>query len=57
MKTISHLSQYLAKLFLELQTFWRKVVEKIKTHISRSVSENRAVCEMSQNMAQPENHK
>ena len=33
MNTLSHLWQYLAKLFLEWEMFYTKIVEKIKTHI------------------------
>jgi hypothetical protein len=38
MKTFSHFLQYLAKFFLEWEMFQTKVVEKIKTHILRSVT-------------------
>ena len=38
MKTFSHLWQYLAEFFLEWEIFRIKVVEKIKTHISCSVT-------------------
>jgi hypothetical protein len=45
MKTFSHLCQYLAKLFLEWEIFWPKVVEKIKIHFTFSnvLFENRAI--------------
>ena len=44
MKTNMHLWSYLAELFLELEMFQTKVVEKLKIHILCSVifSENRA---------------
>jgi hypothetical protein len=38
MKTFSHLWQYLAKFFLEWEMFYKKVLEKIKTHILCSVT-------------------
>jgi hypothetical protein len=46
MKTSSHLRQYLAELFLELEMFQIKVAEKIKTRILCSInffSENHAL--------------
>jgi hypothetical protein len=33
MKTFSYLWQYLAKFFLEWETFETEIVQKIKTHI------------------------
>ena len=57
MKTFSHLWQYLAKFFLKWEMLQTKVVEKIRTHVLRSVtfSENRAVREiMPKNMVEPE---
>ena len=41
MNTNIHLWQYLAQLFLEWETFQRKVVEKIKTHVLWSVTLSR----------------
>ena len=39
MKTFSHLWQYLAEFFLEWVFFvWKKVVERIKTHILCTVT-------------------
>ena len=38
MKMLSHLWQYLDKFFLEWEMFYTKVVEKMKTHILRSVT-------------------
>jgi hypothetical protein len=38
MKTFSHVEQYLAEFFLEWELFQIKVLEKIKTHISHSVT-------------------
>ena len=47
-KTNIHFSSYLSKFFLEREIFQAKVVEKIKTHIIRSITffENRAVYEV-----------
>jgi hypothetical protein len=38
MKTYVHLCQYLSELFFELEIFLDKVVQKIQTHILRSVA-------------------
>jgi hypothetical protein len=38
MKTFPHLWQYLSELFLEWEMFQTKIVEKIETHISRSIT-------------------
>ena len=38
MKTNIHLWSYLAQFFLEWEMFQTKVVEKIKTHILRSIT-------------------
>jgi hypothetical protein len=48
MKTTVHLWEYLAQFFLEWEMFQTKVVEKIKTHISCSItlSRSRAVYEI-----------
>jgi hypothetical protein len=51
MKTFLHLWEYLAEFFLEWEIFQTKVVEKIQTHILRSVTffsplENRAIYEL-----------
>jgi hypothetical protein len=57
MKTFSYLWQWFAKFFSEWEMFRIKVVQKIKTHISCSVtfSNNRAVYEiMWKNMVQPD---
>ena len=58
-KDFLRLLQYLAELFLTWEIFEMKVVEKIKTHISYSVTfffpEDRAVYEvMSKNVVEPE---
>jgi hypothetical protein len=44
MKTCLHLWQYVAELFLELEMFQTKVVEKIKTHILCSITFFRNSC-------------
>jgi hypothetical protein len=57
MKTFRHFWQYLAKLLLEWETFWTKVVKKMKTHfmLNNFFSENRTVYEiMSQNIVDTE---
>ena len=38
MTTYAYLWQYFAELYLELQTFQTKIVEKIKTHILYSIN-------------------
>jgi hypothetical protein len=46
MKTNKHFWSYLAQFFVEREIFQAKVVEKIKTHISRWIiffPENRAI--------------
>jgi hypothetical protein len=55
MKTHVHLWQYLTRFFLKWEMFQTKVIEKIETHILRSVNfpENRAVYESVKNMVQP----
>jgi hypothetical protein len=57
MKTYVHLCHYLAEFFLEWQMLQTKVVEKIKTHVLRSVfsPENCAVYErMGKNKVEPD---
>ena len=57
MKKFSHLCKYIAKIFLESEIFYAKVVEKIKIHILYSVtfSENRVFLEiMPKNVVEPE---
>jgi GH35 family endo-1,4-beta-xylanase len=44
MKTKIHFWSYLTHLFLELEMFQKKVVEKIKTHILCSVNVFRKPC-------------
>jgi len=48
MKTYIHLWKYLTELFLELEVFQKKVVEKIITHISWPLIFflNCAICEI-----------
>jgi hypothetical protein len=50
MKTFVHLWQYLAEFYLEWEMFQIKVVEKIKTHILRSVSFLRKSCRLWDNV-------
>ena len=53
MKAFGHLWQYLAEVVIEVEMFQTKVVEKVKTHILRSVTfspENRAVFETAGNL-------
>jgi hypothetical protein len=50
MKTYVHLWSYLAQLFLELEMFQTKVVEKIKTHILCSVTFSRKSCRSRDNV-------
>ena len=38
MKTITYFLSHLAKFFLESEMFQTKIVEKIKTHIGRSIT-------------------
>jgi hypothetical protein len=57
MNTFLYLWQYLAELFSERETFKIKVVDKIKSHTSFSItsSEDRAVYEItSKNVVEPE---
>jgi hypothetical protein len=50
MKTFSHLQQYLPDFFLEWEIFQIKVVEKLKTHILRSVAFFRKSCRLWDNV-------
>jgi hypothetical protein len=50
MKTFSHLWQFLAELFLELELFQTKVVEESKIHILCSITFFRKSCRLWDNV-------